>query len=163
MPTQIEFQRLYELVKSAQRDLALVECDNLFEQECHTCNAVDALNALSLKLLQMEQSFNNLLPLFTEALAWGMVYGPEIPPTQWDEMRDSMAAQFVAKVLDRSTPVHKDLSDLECEHIIKAAIVKDAERLRIAPEDVQTDIFRNRTLGRSIVRASREFGKTQNV
>lgn len=118
MNKQIEFQKLYELIESALGDLAQVKCDNLFEQECHTCNAVDALNALSLKLLQMEKSLDNLTPLF-----------------------------------------HKDLSDLECDVIIKAAIAKDAERLRIAPGDVQTDIFRNRTLGRTIVRLSHDLKK----
>lgn len=32
--------------------------------------------------------------LFREALAWGKVYGPEMAPALWDEMRDSMADEF---------------------------------------------------------------------
>jgi len=99
MPKQIEFQRLHTLIESALGDLALVKCDNIFEQECHTCNAVDALNAISVELIKIEKSFDSLLSLFNEALAWGMVYGQEIPSTQWDEMRDSMAEQFVARAI----------------------------------------------------------------
>jgi hypothetical protein len=35
--------------------------------------------------------------LFREALAWGMTYGPQIPAHQWDAMRETMVAQFVAR------------------------------------------------------------------
>ena len=35
---------------------------------------------------------------FNEALAWGMVYGPVIPPHQWDEMRDKQVEQYIARI-----------------------------------------------------------------
>lgn len=38
-----------------------------------------------------------LQSLFREALAWGMTYGPAIPAHQWDEMRESMAVQYVQR------------------------------------------------------------------
>lgn len=40
---------------------------------------------------------DNLRALFREALAWGMVYGPEIPAHQWDEMRESMVKQYTSR------------------------------------------------------------------
>ena len=46
----------------------------------------------------MTQENTALTQLFREAIAWGSVYGPVIPTHQWDEMRDSMAAQFVRRV-----------------------------------------------------------------
>lgn len=49
---------------------------------------------------QQTQETVAMFQLFREAIAWGMVYGPEIPKHQWDEMRDSMCGQFVA----RTTP-----------------------------------------------------------
>lgn len=42
---------------------------------------------------------DNLRALFREALAWGMVYGPEIPAHQWDEMRESMVKQYTSRAV----------------------------------------------------------------
>lgn len=39
----------------------------------------------------------DMVQLFREALAWGMVYGPEIPAAQWDRLRDDMADQFASR------------------------------------------------------------------
>ena len=38
-----------------------------------------------------------LADLFREALAFGLVYGPEIPPHQWDELRDEKARQLAER------------------------------------------------------------------
>lgn len=43
---------------------------------------------------QPGQEGEALQALFREALAWGMVYGPEIPAHQWDEMRELMVKQY---------------------------------------------------------------------
>lgn len=40
---------------------------------------------------------NALAALFREALAWGKVYGAVLPEHQWDEMRETMVAKFVAR------------------------------------------------------------------
>lgn len=41
----------------------------------------------------------NPLSLFSEALAWGLVYGPLLVHTkQWDEARAKMAQQFVSRL-----------------------------------------------------------------
>jgi len=36
--------------------------------------------------------------LFGEAIAWGRFWGPEIPFTQWDKMRDEQAANFARRL-----------------------------------------------------------------
>jgi len=52
--------------------------------------------------------------LFREALAWGMVYGPEIPAHQWDEMRESMVKQYADRAARAAPqPATADAVDAE--------------------------------------------------
>lgn len=39
-----------------------------------------------------------LLDIFRDAMAWGRAYAQAIPARQWDEIRDSKAAQYIAEV-----------------------------------------------------------------
>jgi hypothetical protein len=55
----------------------------------------DLLNEAAQALAQPKQE---VAALFREALAFGLVCGPEIPAHQWDEMREEKVAQLVSRL-----------------------------------------------------------------
>ncbi len=72
-----------------------VECISLAEHQ-HLMAQAGALAQEGAGVLAEHQS--NALALFREALAFGLVYGPEIPGHQWDEMREEKAKQLAARL-----------------------------------------------------------------
>ncbi|HET8685552.1 MAG TPA: hypothetical protein VFM18_02670 [Methanosarcina sp.] len=40
-----------------------------------------------------------IVKLFREALAWGMVYGPVLSVEQWDEMREEKAEEYAHQII----------------------------------------------------------------
>ncbi len=72
-----------------------VECISLAEHQ-HLMVQAGVLAQEGGAVLAEHQS--NALALFREALAFGLVYGPEIPGHQWDEMREEKAKELVARL-----------------------------------------------------------------
>lgn len=50
----------------------------------------------------------NAAALFREALAFGLAYGPEIPPHQWDEMREEKVTQLLSRLATPQAPKEKN-------------------------------------------------------
>lgn len=72
----------------------------------------------------------DIVKLFREALAWGMVYGPVMSVEQWDEMREEKAENYASQIKeDEWEPLPTNLNSLEGQYWIalKGGLVIPAE------------------------------------
>ncbi len=93
-------KRLRSLVEQldTQSGLSGGSVGELIEAAAIAAEQLDALVAPVTQPLNIEKK-TGLEKIFAEAMSWGLVYGPVIAREQWDEMRDSMGAQYTSRAV----------------------------------------------------------------